>query len=582
LTEIRKITFVGNKKFSDGTLRGVIQTKESAWYRILSATDTYDPDRLTFDGELLRRHYLANGYADFRVISRVAELTPDREGFLVTFTVEEGDRYKFGKIDIETALRNLKPEELGQKVTIKEGDWYNADAVETTVSNLTDTAGSLGYAFVDVRPRARRERDNKIIHITFEIREGPRVFVERINITGNLRTEDRVIRRELTLVEGDAFNTTKLRRSRQNIRNLGYFEKVEVANVPGSSPDKTVINTTVEEKSTGEISFGAGYSTTSGILGDVSIRERNFLGRGQDLRLGVSIGQRQQQVDIRFTEPRFLERQISAGFDVFRTNTDLQRESSYDRETFGGALRMGYRLSDTWRQRWRYVARHDEVTDIDPDASLAIKEQEGSSMTSAISHALNYDVRDSRIQPTDGFMVDFDTEFAGLGGSVHYLKNDLSGAAYFPLLTNVVGSIGGATGYIFGINDEVRIINRFFLGGNTLRGFENAGVGPRDLQTDDALGGQFFYRGTAEVTFPLGLPDEIGIRGRLFVDAGSLSKIDGTIGQETDTGSVRVSTGVGLGWNSPFGPINIDFGYAVLKEEFDKTEIVRFSFGTQF
>jgi outer membrane protein insertion porin family len=581
-TEIRKITFVGNRRFSDSTLRGVIQTKESAWYRILSSTDTYDPDRLTFDRELLRRHYLAGGYADFRVISAVAELTPDREGFLVTFTVEEGERYKFGKIDIETALRNLKPEELKEKVTVKDGDWYNADAVETTVTNLTDAAGSLGYAFVDVRPRVRRERDGKVINITFDIREGPRVFVERINVTGNLRTEDRVIRREFTLVEGDAFNTAKLRKSRTNVRNLGFFEKVEVANVPGSAPDKTVISATVEEKSTGEISFGAGFSSTAGLLGDISLRERNLLGRGQDLRLGLSIGQRQQQIDLRFTEPRFLERNISAGADAFRTSTDLQRESSFNRESLGGALRMGYRLTDTWGQRWRYQLRQDEVTDIKSTASLAIQEQVGTAVTSAVGHTIYYDARDSRVQPTQGFLVELETEFAGIGGDVHYLKDDLSGSVFFPITADVIGSIGGATGYIFGIDDDVRIVNRFFLGGNTLRGFANAGIGPRDRVTGDALGGQFFYRGTAETTFPLGLPNELGIRGRVFTDAGSLSRVDGSFGQDTDTDFVRVSAGVGLGWSSPFGPINIDLGFPIRKEEFDKRELIRFSFGTRF
>jgi outer membrane protein insertion porin family len=582
LTEIRKITFMGNRQFSDSTLRSVIQTKESAWYRILSSADTYDPDRLTFDRELLRRHYLASGYADFRVVTAVAELTPDREGFLVTFTVEEGDRYKFGKIDIETALRNIKPEELREKLAIKEDGWYNADSVETTVTNLTDAAGSLGYAFVDVRPRVRRERDNKIINITFDIREGPRVFVERVNINGNLRTEDRVIRREFTLVEGDAFNTAKLRKSRQNVRNLGYFDKVDVANVPGSAADKTVINATVEEKSTGEISFGAGFSTTAGLLGDISLRERNLLGRGQDLRLGLSIGQRQQQIDLRFTEPKFMDRNVAAGFDMFRTSTNLQRESSYDRVSLGGALRSGYRLSDTWGQRWRYQIRQDELTNVKSTASLAIKEQEGESVTSSVSHTIYYDVRDSRVWPTDGFLIEFETEGAGLGGDVRFLKNDLSGSFFFQLATDVVGSIGGATGYIFGLDDDIRIVNRFFMGGATLRGFQNAGIGPRDLTTRDALGGQFYYRGTAETTFPLGLPNELGIRGRLFADAGSLSKIDGAFGQDTDTDFIRVSAGVGLGWSSPFGPINIDLGFPLRKEDFDKTELVRFSFGTRF
>ncbi|MFB3117577.1 MAG: outer membrane protein assembly factor BamA, partial [Myxococcota bacterium] len=280
LTEIRKVAFIGNKRFSDSELSGIVQTQESAWYRFFLATDTYDPDRLTFDRELLRRHYLANGYADFRVVSAVAELTPNREGFFITFTVEEGERYKFGKIDVATALRDLNPDQLRQHLEVAAGDWYDADAVEKSVGNLADAAGSFGYAFVDVRPRVRRDRDTRSIDITFNIREGPRVFVERINITGNVRTEGEVLRREFQLIEGDAFNTAKLRRSRKRIRNLGFFEKVDINNVPGSAPDKTVINIAVREKSTGEISFGAGFSSTSGVLGDISVRERNLVGKG--------------------------------------------------------------------------------------------------------------------------------------------------------------------------------------------------------------------------------------------------------------------------------------------------------------
>lgn len=582
LTEIRKVSFIGNRRFSDSKLRGIVQTKESAWYRFFAGGDTYDPDRVTFDRELLRRHYLANGYADFRVVSAVAELTPDRGGFFITFTVEEGERYKFGKVDVSTALKDLNPDLLRQQLEVVEGEWYDADAVEASVGNLADAAGSFGYAFVDVRPRVRRNRDKRLISIAFNIREGPRVFVERINITGNVRTEDQVIRREFLLIEGDAFNTAKLRRSRQRIRNLGFFAKADISNVPGSAPDKTVINVAVQEQSTGEISFGAGFSSTAGLLGDISVRERNLVGKGQDLKLSLSIGQRQQQIDMSFTEPYFLDRNLSAGVDAFSTTRDLQRESSFDRETIGFALRAGYQIAENWRQTWKYTARRDNVTDVDSEASLAIQEQQGEFTTSSIGQSLSYDTRDSRFSPTEGFIATYSNEFAGLGGDTKFVKNQLNGTVFYPITDDIVGSASVGTGYIFGIDDDVRIINRFFMGGSDVRGFDNSGIGPRDIQTNDAVGGKWFYRGSIQASFPLGLPNEFGVKGRVFSDLGSLGGIDGGAGAVTDTASLRASVGAGLGWSSPFGPINIDFAQALLKEDFDETQLVRFSFGTRF
>ncbi len=341
LTEIRRITFVGNKAFSDSTLRDQIQTKESAWYRFLFSSDVYDPDRLTFDRELLRRFYLKSGYADFRVVSAVAELDPTRTAFYVTFTIEEGERYRFGKIDIDSHLRNLKPEVLRPFLTVEKGDWYNADAVEDTINALTDQVGQRGYAFVDIRPKVRRDRDKRIVDVTFDIQEGPRVYVERIDIQGNLRTEDRVIRREMRLVEGDAFNSARLRQSRRNVQNLDFFDKVEVTNVPGTAPDRTVIKVDVREKSTGEVSFGAGVSTTAGLLGDIGIRERNLLGRGQDLKLNFQLGQTLQSIELGFTDPYFLGRPLSAGFDLFDNKRDFQTQASFDKSELGFQVRIG-------------------------------------------------------------------------------------------------------------------------------------------------------------------------------------------------------------------------------------------------
>jgi len=582
LTEIRKISFVGNKEFDDGDLREIVQTKESAWYRFFSSDDTYDPDRLTFDRELLRRHYLANGYADFRVVSAIAELTPNNKAFFVTFTVEEGKRYKFGKIDVRTALNNVDVKKLRADLPIETGNWYNADEVEAAIGSLTDAVGILGYAFVDIRPRVQRDRDKRTVDVTFTIQEGPRVFVELVNISGNVRTLDEVIRREVLLVEGDAFNTSKLRRSRQRIRNLGFFERVEIENKAGSAPDKTVIDVSVREKSTGEISFGAGISSTAGVLADASIRERNLLGRGQDLKLGLQVGEKQQLIDLSFTEPYFLNREVSAGFDVFRTVRDLQAESSFDRESLGFALRAGYRVTEALSQSWKYTLREEDITDVPSDASAAIKEQEGEFVTSAIGQTLLYDKRDSRFTPTDGYFVQFENTLAGFGGDSRYLSNEVSSGTFFSLAERWILNIGGGGGYIVGIGDDIRIIDRFFLGGNSLRGFEDSGVGPRDLATQDSVGGNWYYRGTVGLRFPLGLPNEFGLSGRIFTDAGSVGENDSTLASITDTGSLRMSVGTGILWNSPFGPVNIDLAQAILKEDFDQTEIFRFSFGSRF
>lgn len=582
LTGIRKISFVGNKDFTDGELRDVIQTKESAWYRFLSSDDTYDPDRLTFDRELLRRYYLAHGYADFRVASAVAELTPDNKAFFVTFTLDEGERYKFGKINVTSALRNLKPEQLKSELTVKTGDWYNADEVENSIGKITDAVGVLGYAFVDIRPRVRRDRKERLIDVDFVIQEGPRAFVELVNVSGNVRTLDKVIRREMLLVEGDAFNSSKLRRSRTRIRNLGFFEKVDIDNVPGSARDKTVVNVTVKEKSTGEISFGAGFSTSTGILGDASIRERNLLGRGQDLRLGLQLGQKQQQINLSFTEPYFLDKNVSAGADVFKTSRNLQSESSYDRKALGFALRSGYQITEPLRQSWKYTLRQDEVTNVPSTASSAIKEQEGSFVTSSIGQTLLYDKRDDKINPKNGYYVDMENTFAGLGGDSNYLRNEWSAAYYYEVADKWVMSLSGSTGYIIGLGEDIRIVDRFSLGGQSLRGFASSGVGPRDRSTGDSLGGNWFYRSTLGVSFPLGLPNEYGIKGRLFTEAGSIGDIDGTVGQDTDTASIRMSLGTGIEWSSPFGPVSIDLAKALVFEDFDKKEIFRFSFGTRF
>jgi outer membrane protein insertion porin family len=581
LTKISAINFIGNRVFSDSTLRGEITTSESAFWRILSSTDTYDPDRLSFDRELLRRFYLREGYANFLVSSVVAELNPDREGFIVTFTVEEGERHKFGKIEVTTTLRDLDPETLQQYILVEEGDWYDAEAIEDTVSNLNEAVGNLGYAFVDIRPRADRDQEARIIGINFEINEGPKVFVERIDIQGNVRTLDKVIRREFRLVEGDAFNSARLRRSRQRIQNLGFFQSVDVESNPGSSPDKTIITAEVEEQSTGDLSFGAGFSTEAGPLGNVSLRERNLLGRGQDLRLSFTISGVDSQVDLSFTEPYFLERNLAAGFDVFRT-TSNQRRRAFDLERLGGSLRTGFSYNENLRHVIRYTLEQNEISDVDVDASLLIKEDEGSFLDSGISHELTYDTRDNRFDPREGLVLRLKNNITGLGGDVRFLKSSVGGAYFYSVAEDLTLSADVEVGNIIGLGQDTRISDRHFIGGNTCRGFQFAGVGPRDGPTGDALGAKQYYAGTLQLTFPLGLPEEFDIRGRLFTDVCSAWGLDRTNTNVLDENTPRASIGTGFSWQSPFGPITIDLGYAVLSEDFDKTELFSFSFGTQF
>ncbi len=581
MTTIRSINFIGNRVFSDSKLKDQITTAEYAFYLILTSNDTYDPDRLNFDRDLLRRFYLREGYADFRVLSVVAELLPDREGFIVTFTVEEGERQRFGKIDITTTLPRLGPETLHQYVVGEEGDWYNAEEVEDTIDNLTEVVGNLGYAFVDIRPRAERDRENRLINITFEITEGPKVFVERIDIQGNERTLDEVVRREFRLVEGDAFNSAKLRRSRQRIRNLGFFQTVNVETRQGSAPDKTLIAVEVEEQSTGDLTFGAGFSTSVGPIANTGIRERNLLGRGQDLRLNFTISGAQSELDLSFTEPYFMGRNLAAGFDLFHIVSD-DDERSFDQTRTGGSLRAGFSYNEKLRHVLRYTIENQTIENVNSDASLLVQQEEGESLESTISHELKYDARDSRFDPRQGVALRLRNEIAGLGGDVFYIKSSVGGEYHYSLTEDWTISVDGTVGNIVGLGQDTRISDRYFVGGGNCRGFEFAGVGPRDRVTDDALGGKNFYAGSLEMGFPLGLPDEYDIRGRIFTDFCSAWDLDKTNADVLDEATPRVSVGAGVSWKSPFGPIVLDLGFALVDETFDQEQLVNFSFGTQF
>ena len=585
---VSRVSFVGNTAYSDSRLRDVVATREQAWYRLLSTSDIYDPERLNFDRELLRRYYLRNGYADVQITNATAELAPDNSGFFITYTIDEGPRYRVGRPEITSSMRNVDPAVLQRELAVSEGDWYDGDAVERSVEALSDAVGLRGVPFVEVRPRVVRDREARRVDITFEIAEGARAYVERIDIQGNSRTADRVIRREFRIAEGDAFNAAQVRRSRQRIRDLGYFGNAEITALPGSAPDRTVLQTQVTERPTGEVSLGGGYSTDAGFLTDFGIRERNFLGTGIDARFQTLLAQRRTQVDVSVTDPSFLDRNLSAGVDLFYITRDLREVASYAEKRTGVVFRAGYEFNERVRQSWAYSLVQREVYDVQSDASRFIREQTGTTVLSQIGTTLSYDVRDSRIEPRSGYIIRLGTDVAGLGGDVAYVRWRGDVAGYIPLErilgdSDYVIALQAGVGLLSPWGDRPeRIIDRFFLGGDNLRGFALAGAGPRDTTTSDPLGGRLIWTQTTELRFPLPLPSEIGLLGRAFVDVGSLSDSPITGTGVADDSSPRVGAGVGVSWRTPVGLINIDIAQAVVKKPYDETQLVRFGFGTRF
>src|SRR4051812_4257222 len=586
VTQVERIDFVGNKTFSDTDLRDEIATKESAFYRILSTTDTYDPDRLTVDKENLRKFYLSQGYADFRVLSSVAELSPDQEAFFITFTVEEGERYKLGKVDIKTTLKDLDPKSLLGDVTTKEGDWYDASKVDDTVQSISNHVGNLGYAFVDVRPRIDRDAKKHVLNLTYDVQEGPKVYVERIDISGNVRTQDKVIRREFRLAEGDAFSTEKLHRTEQRLKNLGFFETVDITRVPSTAPDKTIIKVKVKEQSTGELSFGAGYSSSLGPLGNIGLRERNLLGKGQDARIDLTISGKRSSGSISFTDPYFLDKDISAGVDLFYRRLT---PNANDEDQVGFGLRMGYDITEYLRNTLSYQFRADNIHNVDGKAPNVIRDEIGWKYYSIIGTTLTYDRRDSTIDPREGYFTTLEAHYSGVGGDVKYVSGTLQGGYYYPVTKDVTLSTTQEVGYIqplFG--DYLHYPDGFFLGGpGSLRGFDDRGVGPREVgakKKDGSIGGQFLWDGTVQASFPLGLPEEYAIRGRVFSDFGVLTGYEPKHSDEQiiDDGSIRASAGFGLTWVSPFGPLAVDLAYPFLRKSEDEKQYFSFSFGTNF
>lgn len=624
VTGVRDINFIGNEVFSDRRLRDVIVTTESSWWNFFQSNDNYDPDRLEYDREQLRQYYNNRGYADFRVVSAVAELTPDQSDFFITFTVDEGLRYEFGEITVRTELNRLPQELLLASIPIREGTVFRGDLIEDAIDAMTYVAGTVGYANVDITPLVERDRDNRVVNITFEVNEGPRVFIERIDVVGNTRTIDRVIRREMRVNEGDAFNRVLLDRSRQRIQALGFFENVTVEESDGSQPDRSVVTVTVEEQSTGELAFAAGYSSFESFLFDISITERNLRGRGQFLRLRASSSRQRQQLDLRFTEPRFLGRDIAAGFDLYSLRTDFLDQSSFENQSTGLGLRVGFPTSERTNLGLTYSLVQDEteIADIFVDhdnnaltpaidqcdplniSRPLLCDQEGTFLTSLVGYTFNWDGRNQPIRATRGFDLQFSQDIAGLGGEVNYIRTELEAGLYYGLWGGFRATLRGSAGYIAGWGgDDVRINDRFFKGGSSFRGFDVAGIGPRQLIVNsttgevetvgDAIGGNAFAIGSAQLDVPVPLPESFGVGGALFVDFGTLGVVDSASRQSIaldgtrnlvvdDSSSLRVAAGVSVFWDSPFGPVQFDFAQPLEFEEYDRREEFRFSTRTNF
>ena len=605
-THIEQINFSGNDNFSDGDLRDVIATKEHSKLFFFLRNTTFDADRLAYDKELLRRYYLKNGFADVQIVSADPRVADDGDGFIIDFVVEEGPRYDVADVAINIGDSNLQPDALRAKVKTGVGETYDASKVDKSVENLTLESAKQGFVFAKVDPRVDRNPDGKTVNIVYDITEGPRTYVERIDIIGNTRTLDHVIRRELRLFEGDAYNRALVERARRRLTAMDYFTKVDFREEEGSAPDKIVLVVEVEEKNTGELTFSIGYSTVETVVGAVGVSERNLFGRGWQAKLNTSLSFKKQQVDFSFTEPYFMGMPISAGIDLFANNIDNEDESSFTSQQVGGALRTGFRLDEFSSVSFKYLIAFRDVKGIDVEtAAPAIIDEEGDSLKSAIGSTYTYDDLDNPLKPTSGLRAQLESEVAGLGGDAQYASLEARAWWFMSFLDEKLTlKLEANAGHIEPFsNDGLPLQDRFFKGADSFRGFAKSGIGPKQVGNDgelDSIGAENYAIGTVELIFPLwGIPEEWGLEGAVFSDFGTVFGTDeddvafGTAnclgdGVSTadcdvfDSTNIRAAIGAGVIWQSPFGPLRLEAAYPVLKEDFDETEKFRFSIGTRF
>ncbi len=689
-SRVRQINIIGNKKFSESELRTQMVTKQARFFRLFSSGTSYDPDRLAYDQQKLRQFYLTNGYADFRVVSAVAELTPDKKDFIITYVVEEGQRYKFGDTKVQSQLRDFSSEALTKSLPkeMHKGQWYDAKLVEDTLDRLNETAGAFGYAFADARPEYKRDPKNLTMGVNFVVADAPRVYVERIDVNGNTLTQDKVVRREFRLAEGDAFSSLQVKRSTNRIKSLGYFqEKFEVEQKPGSAPDRIILEANVEEKPTGQLQLSAGYSSIESFIFQASIEQNNFRGRGQTVGLSGSYSAYTRSVEASFTEPYLFDKNMSLGVDIYRRDLNSfnfngeTRNTTYQQATTGFQIRTGVPLTEYVTAVARYTLNYDDVsldqatyyTNGQCDPILAgryLCDAIGKRLSSIVGGSLIYDTLDNRVHPTRGRVASLGVDFAGLGGDVHYARLTGKASQYWNAGHGFIFSLSGEAGAIKPIGnngavsgeDSVRLTDRFFLGEPQIRGFDIRGVGPRVIRktlvagpggvmvpstdrnqwVDDAIGGRYYYLARAEMEIPLGSgAKELGLRPSIFADMGAVFgvKKPTLVNQDTNTSDAnyqnqglptyeytqtcgtttkigtnttgvlpkagngcgdatlvqsfqefyygnspkpRLSVGIGVNWNSPFGPFRIDIAKALLKQPGDDTKLFTFNVGTQF
>ena len=577
---IKKVNFTNNKIFSDSTLKDVISSTEYRWYEFWGTNDRFDKDRINYDKDLLKKYYFDNGYIDFEIVSVNSSLVDNRKDFIVNFTIFEGKRYKITNVKFNSSIRNLSSIKIKDLVDVDKGDWFSSKELDDAIKKITDETSKMGYAFVDISPRIKKIGDNKV-EVTFEIQEGTKIFIDRINISGNVKTNDDVIRRELTFVEGDAYNSSKIKESERHIRGTGLFDNIEIKLDEMVGTNKTEVDVGVTERSTGQFTVGAGFSSLDGAIGSLGIKESNLFGEAKELSLNLGLSTRKSEIDLSFTDPYFLNKDLAAGIDIFNIRRNQKTYSGYKHNIIGFKLRTGFEIIDNLRYFSSYTLKRDKIHDIDNDTSIYIQAQEGKRVTSVIGQALQYDELNDRINPTDGYRVRFDVDYFGLGGDSEHILTELKIANFLRITDGVVLGNFLEGGYIASIK-EVKINDLFFLNGDQLRGFKNLGVGPRDSSTSDSLGGEVYYVNRNELTFPLGLPDDLGIGGLIFADIGTVYNTSSSGSNIRDESSLRASAGIGLSWLSPFGPVKFYLSKAILKEKYDKKEIFRFSFGTTY
>jgi outer membrane protein insertion porin family len=674
-TGIREINFVGNTVYSSSKLRNLMASSEMNLLSFMKTNDVYDPDKIGADEEIIRRYYLKNGYADFQILSTDARFDAEKKGWIITITVSEGQPYVVGDVRFDSRVEAVDPDVLRKHVLTSTGDVYNAEAVEKTLTNVTREASRRGYPFTLVRPTGQRDPGTHTVSLGYVVEEGPHVYIERINVRGNTRTRDYVIRRELDVGEGDPYNRVLMDRAERRLNNLGYFKKVRFSNEPGSSPDRVIVNIDVEDQPTGAFSVSGGYSTSDGIIGEVSVSESNFLGRGQFVRLAGQLGERSNGIDFSFTEPYFLGYRMAAGFDLFSKFTDQTQYARYENRVTGGQLRLGLPITEEIGVTLRYSLYQSElkipntlkqpyndcsvpipgITGLNPDgtatypncaydgeASIAAKESAGKTLTSLAGITLGYNTVDNLKNPHSGIYAEIKPEVAGLGGDSKFARIMGEARYYHEIYEDIVGLAKVQGGHIEGIGNtrssagvltaggDLRLTDQFFLGPTLVRGFKPSGIGPRDISSLDsnsnAVGGTTYYGASVEVQFPIwGLPRDLGIKGAVFADAGTLfgykgprkfdvngnGLFDGNIcnpgtGSTTvqsecllvrDKNLIRSSVGASILWQSPLGPIRFDYAWALSKDEGtvmtypgigtfkvggDQTQAFRFSGGTRF